>query len=81
MAELGIDGVELALYGGLTPRKVKVLLDKFGLRAVPSHVPLEELENNLAQVIEDQKILGSKYVVCPYLMPDRQSEDGYQALI
>lgn len=81
VAELGFEGVELAGYGGLTPKEVKELLDKFGLRAVSSHVGLEELENNLAQVIEDQKILGSKYVVCPYLMPDRRSEEDYKALI
>lgn len=81
MAEIGFQGVEFAGYGGLTPREVKALLDQFGLRAVSSHVSLEELENNLAQVIKDQKILGSKYVVCPYLMPDRRSEEDYQALI
>jgi sugar phosphate isomerase/epimerase len=81
VAELGFEGVEFAGYGGLTPREVKALLDQFGLRAVSSHVSLEELENNLAQVIKNQKILGSKYVVCPYLMPDRRSEEDYQALI
>ncbi|WHZ03941.1 sugar phosphate isomerase/epimerase [Neobacillus sp. YX16] len=81
VAEIGFQGVEFAGYGGLTPREVKALLDQFGLRAVSSHVSLEELENNLAQVIKDQKILGSKYVVCPYLMPDRRSEEDYQALI
>jgi sugar phosphate isomerase/epimerase len=44
-------------------------------------VPLEELENNLAKVIEEQKIIGSKYVVCPYLMPNRRSEEDYLSLI
>jgi sugar phosphate isomerase/epimerase len=81
VAELGFSGVEFAGYGGLTAREVKALLDDFGLQAASSHVPLEELENNLSQVIEDQKILGSKYVVCPYLMPDRRSGEDYQALI
>lgn len=81
VAELGFDGVEFAGYGGLTAKEVKALLDKLGLQAASSHVPLEQLENNLAQVIEDQKILGSKYVVCPYLLPDRRSEADYQALI
>lgn len=81
VAELGFDGVEFAGYGGLTAKEVKALLDDLGLQAAASHVPLEQLENNLAQVIEDQKILGSKYVVCPYLMPDRRSEEDYKALI
>ncbi|MGF6952105.1 sugar phosphate isomerase/epimerase [Neobacillus sp. B4I6] len=81
VAELGFDGVEFAGYGGLPAKEVKVLLDELGLQAAASHVPLEQLENNLAGVIEDQKILGSKYVVCPYIMPDSRSEDDYKALI
>jgi sugar phosphate isomerase/epimerase len=81
VAELGFDGVEFAGYGGLTAKEVRVLLDEFGLRAASSHVPLEELENNLYQVIEDQKILGSNYVVCPYLLPNRRSIEDYKALI
>jgi sugar phosphate isomerase/epimerase len=81
VAELGFDGVEFAGYGGLTAKEVKTLLDGLGLRAAASHVPLEQLETNLSQVIEDMKILGSKYIVCPYLMPDRRSEQDYQALI
>jgi sugar phosphate isomerase/epimerase len=81
VAELGFDGVEFAGYGGLSAKEVKTLLDELGLRAAASHVPLEQLETKLSQVIEDMKILGSKYIVCPYLMPDRRSEQDYQALI
>ncbi|MEH7747409.1 sugar phosphate isomerase/epimerase [Neobacillus drentensis] len=81
VAELGFDGVEFAGYGGLSAQEVKTLLDDLGLRAAASHVPLEQLENNLSKVIEEMEILNSKYVVCPYLMPDRRSEQDYQALI
>ncbi|MDP4162182.1 MAG: sugar phosphate isomerase/epimerase [Bacillota bacterium] len=79
VAELGFDGVEFAGYGGMTPKEVKALLDELGLQAASSHISLEELENNLAQVIEDQKILGSKYIVCPYI--ENRSENDYLALI
>jgi sugar phosphate isomerase/epimerase len=81
VAELGYDGVEFAGYGGLSPKDVKTLLVELGLQAVSSHVPLVELESNLEQVIEDQKILGCKYIVCPYLMIERRNEDDYYALI
>ncbi|MDQ0198001.1 sugar phosphate isomerase/epimerase family protein [Neobacillus ginsengisoli] len=81
VADLGFDGVEFAGYYGLTAIEVKALLDELGLKAAASHVPLEELESNLAGVIEDQKILGSNYVVCPYLTPERRSENDYKALI
>jgi sugar phosphate isomerase/epimerase len=81
VAELGFDGVEFAGFGGLTAKEVKTLLDDLGLQAAASHVPLGELENNLDQVIEDMKVIGSKYVVCPYLMPDRRNEKDYHELI
>ena len=81
IAELGFDGVEFAGYGGMTVKEVKVLLNDLGLQAASSHVPLEELENNLLGVIEDQKTLGSNYVVCPYLLPERRSEEHYHNLI
>lgn len=81
VAELGYDGVEFAGFGELTAKEVKVLLDELGLKAVSSHIPLEELENNLMQVIEDQKIVGSNFVVCPYILPERQNEEEYIALI
>lgn len=81
VAELGFDGVEFAGYGGLTATEVKKVLDELGLKAAASHVPLEDLETNLDQVIEDQKLLGSKYVVCPYLLPERRTEQDYHDLI
>ena len=81
VAELGFNGVEFAGYGGLPVREVKKVLDELGLQAAASHVPLDDLETNLEQVIEDQKQLGSKYVVCPYLLPERRTEQDYQALI
>lgn len=81
VAELGFDGVELAGYGGYSVLEVKEMLDKLGLKVAGNHVPLEELQNNLDKVIEDQKILGNQYVVCPYLFPDQRSEEDYKALV
>ncbi|WP_186578980.1 sugar phosphate isomerase/epimerase family protein [Aquibacillus kalidii] len=81
VAELGFDGVEFAGYGGLTSKEVRKLLDDLGLKAASSHIPLDQLKDNLDEVIEDQKILGSKFIVCPFLMPDQRTEEDYRALI
>lgn len=81
VAELGYDGVEFAGYGGLTAKEVRQLLDEYGLKAASSHVPLDDLKNNLDQVIADQKILESSYIVCPFLPPDSRTEAAYQGLI
>lgn len=81
VADLGFDGVEFAGYGGLSAKEVRTLLDELGLQAASSHIPLDQLRNNLNHVIEDQKTMGSKYVVCPFLMPDERSDEDYQTLI
>ncbi|MCU9615107.1 sugar phosphate isomerase/epimerase [Caldibacillus lycopersici] len=81
VAELGYDGVEFAGLFGHSPEEVREHLDKLGLKAASSHVPLSDLKTNLAQVIEEQKILGSSYIVCPFLMPDERSEEDYLSLI
>lgn len=81
IAEIGFDGVEFAGYGGLSTKEVRSLLDKYDLQAAASHVPLDQLENNLDQVIQDQKVLGSKFIVCPFLLPEHRTEVGYKALI
>ncbi|RSK26185.1 sugar phosphate isomerase/epimerase [Bacillus sp. HMF5848] len=81
VADLGFTGVEFAGYGGLPVREVKALLNELGLHAVSSHIPLEQLESNLEQVIEDQKVLGSSYIVCPYILPEQRTEENYLKLI
>ncbi len=80
VAELGFDGVELAGYGNLTAREVRDLLDEYGLKAAASHISIDELESELERVIEEQIILGSNYIVCPYLAENRRNEREYLAL-
>ncbi|SDO61127.1 sugar phosphate isomerase/epimerase family protein [Halobacillus sp. SY10] len=79
VADLGFDAVEFAGFGDMTALEVKRLLDELGLKAASSHVPLDELKNNLPQVIEDQKTIGSQYVVCPYI--ENRNEADYVQLI
>ncbi|WP_226581352.1 sugar phosphate isomerase/epimerase family protein [Halobacillus litoralis] len=79
VAELGFDAVEFAGFGGLEAKEVKRLLDELGLKAASSHVPLDELKNNLDKVIQDQKTIGSEYIVCPFI--EDRSEEDYKQLI
>ncbi|MFB5660263.1 sugar phosphate isomerase/epimerase family protein [Alteribacillus sp. HJP-4] len=80
VADFGYDGVEFAGYGGMEAPELKELLDELGLRAAASHVPLDQLEDNLDAVIDYQKTIGSNYIVCPFLTEDRRSEKEYIAL-
>jgi sugar phosphate isomerase/epimerase len=81
VAQLGYEGVELAGYGDLKAKELRHVLDDLGLKAASSHIPLSELRNDAEKVIHDQKELGSKYVVCPYLEPEERTDNDYFRLI
>jgi len=81
VADIGYEGVEFAGYGDLTAKELRQVIDDLGLRASSSHVPLVELEKDLSKVISDQHQLGSTKIVCPYLPPERRSEQDYLKLI
>jgi sugar phosphate isomerase/epimerase len=81
VAQLGYEGVELAGYGDLTVKEVKRVLDDHGLKAASSHIALAELRADAAKIIDDQKELGSGFVVCPYLEPEERTEKDYYRLI
>ena len=83
VAEMGYDGIEFAGYGGLEAEELKKELDKLGLKAASSHVPITTLEQEeeLAEIIKYQQVIGSKNIVCPYLLPERRTKEDYYNLI
>ncbi|MGG1630375.1 sugar phosphate isomerase/epimerase family protein [Rossellomorea sp. NRS-1567] len=81
VAELGYEGVELAGYGGLSAKELKKKLDQLELRVASSHIPLTDLRSDVSKVIHDQLELGSKYIVCPYLLPEERTEEHYIQLV
>lgn len=83
VAEMGYDGVEFAGYGDLSAKELKKELDRLGLKAASSHVPLTTLEDEteLAKIISYQHVIGSKNIVCPFLPPERRKQEDYYNLI
>lgn len=81
VAELGYAGVELAGYGNLSAKQLAPELQKLGLKVSGAHTPLNRLEDDLEAVIEEMKQLGARYVICPWLPPDRRPDGaGYREL-
>ncbi|HEU5154443.1 MAG TPA: sugar phosphate isomerase/epimerase family protein [Gemmatimonadales bacterium] len=78
LAQIGYKEVELAGFGQHSIEEIKAAIQKAGLRAPSSHVPLENLRNNLSEVIANAKMLGNSYVVCPWLDQEMRSRDGYR---
>lgn len=44
-------------------------------------MPLTTLESELSSVIEYQHAIGNKHIVCPFLPPERRSEQDYRELV
>ncbi|HHV94093.1 MAG TPA: sugar phosphate isomerase/epimerase [Firmicutes bacterium] len=65
VAEMGYEGVEFAGYGGLKASELKKILDDLGIKAIGSHVGIQQLEQELNQVIDFNLEIGSPYVICP----------------
>lgn len=65
VATLGFKGVELAGYGGLDARGVRVALDSVGLRVAGLHINPAKL-GEINQIIDDALTLGSKHVTCAF---------------
>ena len=81
VAEIGYAGVELAGLYGHPAEHVAQTLQELNLQCVGSHVPLTQLQNNLASVIETYQQLGAKFLACPWLPADlRESEANYRKL-
>lgn len=80
VAAIGYTAVELAGNVPLTPRAYKEKLDTLGLTVASSHVALARLESELDRVIEECETLQCPTIVCPFLPPERRSEDDYRQL-
>lgn len=67
LAAMGYDGVEFAGFYGHSAEDVKAMLEKHGLKAVSSHVPLVQIESDMFGVIAYHKAIGCEYIAVPYL--------------
>ena len=67
VAAIGYKEVELAGLHDKSPDKVRKTLDKLGLTAPSAHIPYDRLRSNLQGVAEEARVLGHRYVICPWI--------------
>lgn len=66
VAAMGYKGVEFAGFFGTPAAELRSVLDGLGLKSVASHTSMELLKNNLAEVIEYNKKIGTDHIICPW---------------
>jgi len=75
VAQIGYKAVEMAGYGNLKSAKdARKALDDSELKVCGMHAPLDQLEKNLDQVMDESEQLGNKNIICPWLNEDRRKD-------
>ncbi len=64
--QLGYEGVEFAGFHNLEAKRLKEILSELKLHVLASHTAFEQLENNLEDVINYNRVIGNKNIVIPY---------------
>src|SRR5829696_3561486 len=65
VADIGYRDVELAGLPGVTARTMHAALQRCELQAPSMHASYARLRGDLSSVLEDARILGARYLVCP----------------
>ncbi|MDD2762838.1 MAG: sugar phosphate isomerase/epimerase [Opitutaceae bacterium] len=66
VAKAGYRGVELAGYGNLDAPGAAQAIARAGLKVSGMHVGLPRLRSELAQVIKEARLFGTRQLICPY---------------
>jgi sugar phosphate isomerase/epimerase len=74
VAKMGYQGVEFAGYYDYKAKDLRKLLDDNHLVCCGTHTAWETLaDDKLAETIEFNKVLGNKFLICPWLQPNEKN--------
>ena len=78
LAEFSFDNGQVR-YFKKTPQEVRAALDHHGLNAISTHLNYKFLsQENFPKVLEASKLLGHKYIVCPWIEEEvRKQPDSW----
>ncbi|HEX6537411.1 MAG TPA: sugar phosphate isomerase/epimerase [Gemmatimonadaceae bacterium] len=78
LARIGYAEVELAGLHGKTPREMRTILDRAGLRATSSHIAMRDIRERWPAALVDAHTLGQRWIVCPWIDESDRTPDGYR---
>src|SRR3981189_2395142 len=82
VAATGYKEVEFAGFFGHSPKDVRAILDKNGLKSPSMHVPYNDVEKKWPETLEAAHIVGQSYIICPWLdVSQRAAPDGWQKAV
>lgn len=81
LAEGGYEAVEIAGMYDQTPRQMRDLLRRLGLKPVGMHVSLAQLQEDLSGALQSAQTLGIEHLTCPWIPADMRTAEGYRQLV
>lgn len=82
LARMGYEGVEFAGFFEKTAKEVRKLLKHTGLKAVSSHVPLQQIRDDMQSVLDYHEELECGCIAVPYLAEeDRPGQPGFARVL
>jgi sugar phosphate isomerase/epimerase len=79
---IGYDYAEPAGLYGYSAKEYRAILDEVGVQAISAHVPLADMQADIAKVIDEVLTLGCRYLAVPYLdEAGRPGTEGFAATL
>jgi len=72
----GVSAVETVDMQKVSAEELSALLEKYKIKVISSHVPIDKLRGNLDDVIAEQKAVGNPVVTVPFLKPEDRPADA-----
>ena len=80
--DAGYNAVEFAGYYDVPADEMKQKLEEIGLKPYSSHVPLDQLRDELDEVVDYAKTVGLEWVICPFAeLKDKEEIDEVANLL
>jgi len=67
IGDLGYEGVQFAGFYEETAEDIAQILKQSGVTSAGAHVPLDQLQNNLEDVMRYHETIENQLIICPYL--------------
>lgn len=81
IAQLGYREVEFVAYPPGAPSAVRAMLNRHGLTAPSSHVPLQALQGDWGRTLEQAAAIGQRYIVVAFIpASERRTLDDWKRL-
>lgn len=77
--DIGYSAVQVSGMGPIDPARLKSIVDELDIRICATHIPLEHMEERLAEVIQTHRLWNCEYVGLGSMPNEyRSSKEGYE---